>query len=1240
MSTCDLSKREMSHHSKVHVRFEWQGQVFSNCLVDTGAGVSLLPSTLARKETLEPIEGDIELLTAAGGAIPVLGQITVDCALIGADDKPQWTGKHTFFVADIITGPVLGADFLDKHQMDIRFSTGLLSFSNGHVPLIAREISRERRSVVLSHDVRFDDGTTEVMALGRLCRQGEGTSRLSPCALFSPKKELEHDVGILIAHSVVDASSGEIPIRMLATTPHASLRKGKVVGYVDEEVDMVAFCNVRPAKTRQKPVNFDLSKCTLSGDHRQSLEALLTRYEHIFSTGDDDLGRTDLVQHDIPTGNVQPIHKRNYRQAFHLRKEADRQVETLLQNGVIEQSKSPWSSPVLMVPKKDGSYRFCVDFRGLNAVSEKSEYPLPRVDESLEAMAGACLFTTLDLAAGYWQVELNPADRAKTAFSTSSGHYEFVTMPMGLKGAPATFQRLMDLVMRGLKWETLLIYLDDILVFGRTPEEHLTRLEEVFQRLADAGLKLKPSKCCFGQSVVRFLGHIVSASGVATDPEKLKQVLEWPEPKNVTALRAFLGLTGYYRRFIQHYAEKAAPLTALTSKKRRFCWTTAQADSFRRLKEELCTSPVLQYPVFDSAVPFILKTDASDIAAGAVLCQRQDDRGERVIAYGSRKFNPAEQKYPAHERELAAVVWAMKHFRPYLYGQRFIVVTDNEPITYLKTMKDPRGRLARWLQEICSFDFEICYKPGKHHKDADALSRHPEHLSATPRIVAATFLGSDEDRLKQAQQADPVISCVLDQLATGKAPGAVGEWRKGALRSFRRIWSQLKLSQGILVRLRHSDKKELSVLPTSLRKEALCHLHDDPTSGHMGVEKTSDKVRDRFYWPGYSNDIEQYVLSCAVCQERTAATPRPCASLVPISVCRPFQMVAMDFGPELPKSLAGNKYYLVISDYYTKWPEVVAVPDQKASTVAHALVQELIPRHGVPEILHSDQGKAFESEVIKELCSILGIKKVRTSPYHPQSDGLVERLNRTLLQMLSKYVSDSATDWDLWLNSLLGAYRTSRHASTGFSPFTLLYGRDARFPADVSFSTTVPHGTMDYEEYIRQLQRVGRISQETVEDNVAMAQARQVAVYGGGTIRHFQVGTKVLWYNPALRRGPGYKLRRPWSGPFIVLAKTSPVNYQIQKVGAPRSKKRIVHFNSLKQWRERPEPSSSSDVTHSEADPSEDEFYDHDSESDIGFYQGSCGELDSDSHTEAVTTTERPRRMRRQPKNLDDFYLY
>ena len=233
-----------------------------------------------------------------------------------------------------------------------------------------------------------------------------------------------------------------------------------------------------------------------------------------------------------------------------------------------------------MVPKKDGTYRFCVDFRGLNAVSEKSEYPLPRVDECLEAMAGACLFSTLDLASGYWQVELNLADQEKTAFSTNSGHYEFLTMPMGLKGAPATFQKLMDLVLRGLKWERLLIYLDDILVFGRTPEEHLDRLAQVFQRLPDAGLKLKPGKCCFAQAVVKFLGHIVSADGVATDPEKLRRVQEWPQPKNVSDLRAFLGLTGYYRRFIEHYAAKAAPLTDLTSKRKRFCWTETQDDAF------------------------------------------------------------------------------------------------------------------------------------------------------------------------------------------------------------------------------------------------------------------------------------------------------------------------------------------------------------------------------------------------------------------------------------------------------------------------------------------------------------------------------------------------------------------------------------------------------------------------------------------------------------------------------------
>ena len=1239
------SRNEFLSPLKVYVRLRLNQFPVSDCLVDTGASVSLLPKSFVQAGSLRFSDystcSRAELFTAAGASIPVLNHVTSELTLVDEKGSPKWTGKHTFCVADIITGPILGADFLERNGFDIYFSTGELKFSTGSVPLKKQQVTRQRCTVVLAHDIEFGESSKEIIALGKLTCQGESQPTSSPCAMFSPKEQLTDDIGILMAHAVVDGSNGVIPVRMLALAPNVRLRKGKVLGYLDDEVDTVAFCQTwaRQEKGTQLCFDSELSSCSLCGSDRLKLEKLLQRYSHVFSAGEHDLGRTSLVQHDIPTRDHKPLHKANYRQAFHLRKEANRQVETLLENGVIEPSTSPWSSPVLMVPKKDGSYRFCVDFRGLNQVSQSTDYPLPRVDECLEAMSGATVFTTLDLASGYWQVEVNPNDRPKTAFSTNSGHYQFVTMPMGLKGAPATFQRLMDLVMKGLKWDILLVYLDDILVFGRTADEHLTRLETVLERLSQAGLKLKPSKCHFGQSSVHFLGHIVSEQGIATDPSKTERVKTWPEPTNVSDLRAFLGLTGYYRRFIRDYAEKAAPLTDLTSKRKRFNWTSVHTEAFQRLKSELCSPPVLRYPIFHSQVPFILKTDASDIAAGAVLCQRQEEEGEHVVAYASRKFNAAERNYPAFERELLAVVWSMKHFRPYLYGQHFVVVTDNEPVTYLKRLKDPKGRLARWLQEICSFDFEIQHKSGKRHRDADALSRNPIHTT-NGKLFATTFLLTEacHESLAEEQALDDDLAVVLEQLRSGEAPRSVGRWRQGKLSSFKRIWAQLKMDNNLLVR--DTGEKVLIVLPQSQQKDVLRLLHDNVSAGHMGVEKTTNRVRERYYWPGYTKDVKEYVDSCSICQERTSAAPSAQAKLRPILADRPFQLIAMDF-MELPQSVSGNKHCLVVSDYYTKWPEVFAVPDQKATTVAHVLTQFVFPRHGIPDSLHSDQGRSFENEVIQELCSILKIKKVRTTPYHPQSDGLVERLNRTILEMLSKYVSDHPDDWDEWLNPLVGAYRTAVHASTGFSPFELLYGRKARMPVDLLLPIPSTHPNHDasspYDSHYDDLQQVMRESRERVEEEAAAAKDRQVKYYGEQARYQYSVGDKVMLFSPALRRGKGYKLKRQWCGPFEVLAQTGSVNYRIKRAGARRSK--VVHYNRLKPWRKRDESETSGSESVHDLESSVEEC----SSTDL-----STSAFSSDTEEESYPSADmtqfpvlrhRPSRTRRRPARFQDYVM-
>lgn len=395
----------------------------------------------------------------------------------------------------------------------------------------------------------------------------------------------------------------------------------------------------------------------------------------------------------------------------------------MLKDGIIEPSSSAWASPVVLVKKKDGSTRFCVDYRKLNELTIKDSYPLPLADSCFDALTGSKWFCTLDLSSGYWQVAMATEDREKTAFTTGSGGlFHFTVMPFGLVSAPATFERLMERVLAGLPWDVCLAYLDDIIVHAESFEAEKDRLCKVLQRLRNAGLKLSPKKCNLFQQSVKFLGHVVSGEGLSTDPEKTRAVAEWPVPSKVTELRSFLGLCSYYRRFVKDFAEIARPLHRLTEKTKDFAWTQECDDAFNRLKTALTTAPVLKYP--STTDPFILDTDASNFGLGAVLSQVQDGE-ERVVAYYSTTLSKPERNYCVTRKELLAVVKAVKRFHHYLYGRQFLVRTDHGALRWLMKFKNPEGQLARWLEYLGTYDLRIEHRSGNKHTNADALSRRP-----------------------------------------------------------------------------------------------------------------------------------------------------------------------------------------------------------------------------------------------------------------------------------------------------------------------------------------------------------------------------------------------------------------------------------------------------------------------------------------------------------------------------------
>lgn len=658
------------------------------------------------------------------------------------------------------------------------------------------------------------------------------------------------------------------------------------------------------------------------------------------------------VKHTIETEGSQPIRVPHRRLPHHQRENIRTEIEAMLMADVIEPSNSPWSAPVVMVKKKDGSLRFCIDYRKLNQVTKRDVFPLPRCDEILEAMSGAAFFTHLDLVRGYWQIDVDEASREKTAFSTPEGHFQFKRMPFGLTNAPASFQRAMNSILHGLNWKDCLVYLDDVIIFAKNLEEHNRRLDSVLERLEDAGVKLNAAKCQFLQEKTTFLGHVVSREGVTTDPEKTKALLQYPEPSDVSSLRSFFGCAGYYRHFVQNFAEIAAPLYNLEKKGTVFHWTKQCQEAFDTLKHRLTNPPILAYPRFDS--PFIVDTDASDTGLGAVLSQIQEGK-ERVIAYAAKALTKPQRNYSTTRKELLALVWGLEHFEVYLLGRRFRARTDHNALRWLRSFKEPKGQVARWIERLAEFDFTIEHRPGRLHGNADALSRSLHQREPNLIINQATGLEnpppitcSTAEKQKQQswlsywkksdielhQKEDPDIFQTLEWMKAGTRPKR--EEIVGTNPTIGNLWSQfdrLRLEDGLLCREYETEDGTSSFLqlclPRKLVSQVLQLLHDSPTSGHLGVQKTSERVQARYYWKGWRQDVEDHCRSCKKCGERNAPGKLPRARLGTCPSGYPMERVAMDVVGPLPKTNRGNRFILVINDYFTKWPEAYTITKQK-----------------------------------------------------------------------------------------------------------------------------------------------------------------------------------------------------------------------------------------------------------------------------------------------------------------------
>ncbi|BHF85119.1 hypothetical protein SprV_1002827800 [Sparganum proliferum] len=800
--------------------------------------------------------------------------------------------------------------------------------------------------------------------------------------------------------------------------------------------------------------------------------------------------------------------------------------------------------------------------------------------------AGSRWFSTLDLKSGYWQVEVEPADRQKTAFILPQGLYEFKTMPFGLCNSAATFQRLMQVVLSHLYPRQCLIYLDDVIVFGKTIRQHNDNLRAVLLALREAGLTLNPQKCQFLREKVNYLGHEVSPSGIKVSAEKAGAILTWPTPNSTTEVRSFIGLASYYRRFIRDFAGIARPLHRLTEKGREFRWTDECQAAFDELRTRLSRAPILMLPnTTETAPPFVLDTDASAFAMGGVLSQTDDNGLERVICFASKTLTKPQRNYCTYRRELLAIVTFVKQFRPYLLGKPFVIRSDHKALQWLQNTKDAEGQLARWQEMLQEYHFTCTYCPGKQHGKADALSRRPTtpaaHDDDRPISEINAIYASEPARHHWAivQSTDPDTAVIYDHLLNRLHRPTDDELRGSSDEAhiLLRQWPRLHIDEDILLIKDESTETNRVVVPSSLVQVVLTDLHNE--LGHVGQAKTEAATRQRFWWPHLREHVATFCNTCTTCAKFKAPRQLPRASLQPMHTSFPFQRLGLDIIGPLPFTTTGHRFILVMVDYFTKWAEAVPLLRQDAVSLTNAIFNNWICRFGVPLSIHSDCGANFDSKLLQKVCDLLDIYKTRTTPAHPEGNGLVERTNRTLNQLLKAFAEDHHPhDCDKRLPCAMMAYRANTHTSTGYPPFFMLTGRQFRLPADSRFPQPA---ASEYapDSYVWQLQDLLRSTYTLARNHLGAAAERQKTYFDRQVHGNpYQLGDLVWRFRPVPPLGTAAKFFHPWEGPFVVVDVIHPTTYVLRDASRPDGPTFTTHFDKLKPYRGRL-PTATADVT-------------------------------------------------------------
>ena len=963
-----------------------------NFCVDSGAAVSILGVDFIHHINSKHLQQyPFKLTTANKTPVTVFGKVTVPFSI----GKKQFT--HDFLLADVPKN-FLGADFLSTHDIWLNVTRGL------HIDDVSLSLQKSQDNslnMVNTHSALHPDATQ--------------THATSMHDIIQPTQYINISSSSSSASSVVDTNElDKLTKTFLDITPRDDHNLyGIEESHLPDTYDDLTCADTHLIK--RSVISKDPDPVATTNQHcidvtlrDGTLKKLRKDYPSVFSGEINITAKHEIVMSIEVIGSFKRPYI--YTVPYCYKEAVKERINELLQKGIIRRSCSEYMNPITVVPKKDGSVRVCGDYRALNAITRSDCFTLPRIDYIKSHIRGN-IFTTLDLKDGFFQVPMHPDSAAKTAIYTEFGLYEFVRMPFGLKNAPAVFQRFVDMVFHDLKPFTH-VYIDDVIIFSNTLTDHVKHLQTVIQRLSEYGLIIQERKCSFFMNCIQYLGFEFDIDGYRPLPRVLPQFANYAVPTDKKSVQKFLGAVNFYRSHIPDLAALAAPLYDLLRKGTKFVWTTSCQKSFHLLCHAL-SSRITLVPFKDGG-DIVLQTDASSVALGAVLLQ-----DGKPVEFYSRKLSNVEQRYPTYEREAAAMVSAMLHFRPFLIGRHFLLQTDHRPLLAWRNKMPETKRQARLWVKVQDLDYDIEYIPGEQNVLADFMSRPPGHEISPLSdlhdevVLNGIALSLLTPELKEAQTDDFIAS-------TGIAP------------------SDLKFVDGFAYTVDKGYPR--LIVPPEFREPLVSSVH---SLGHFGRRRTLRSVAMLYWWKGMPSYVAKFVKCCDACQRN-----KPCKKLkrtpVKFFATARFKIVHMDFVGPLKHSSKGHNYLLTMMDRYSRWLEAVPMRDPTAQSCAQVFVSSWICRHGIPEAVLTDQGGHFESQLFNEVLSNFGITRMRTTAYHPQTNGALERAHGTLKNCL-RCLTTQFQDWEDRLPLALFAMRTALFDNE-LSPSLIMYGEQINVP--------------------------------------------------------------------------------------------------------------------------------------------------------------------------------------------------